>query len=109
MSEHLSIRDCIVCVEKRKGITMRSHATLGDLAYSLVFRWPEDHRGNEWDKARAWCLDAMELKRDPEQARAAFVAAAQAAEMLMVREEYIQERPQRRPRNAKGKPQASAN
>jgi hypothetical protein len=43
----------------------------------------------------------MEGLRDPEQARASFVAAAIAAEMLMVREEYVQQRPAKRP--AKGK------
>ncbi|NMN74206.1 DUF982 domain-containing protein [Rhizobium sp. 57MFTsu3.2] len=41
-------------------------------------------------------LEAMEGLRDPEQARAAFVAAAIAAEMLMIKEEYIQQGPERR-------------
>lgn len=107
IGEHISIRDCIVCVEKRKGITMRRHATLSDLAYSLLYRWPEDQRGKEWVVAQTMCLEAMEGLRDPEQARAAFVAAAQAAEMLMVREEYIQVRGEKRPKKTKGRHQPS--
>lgn len=102
VGEHISIRDCIVCVEKRKGISMRRHCTLGDLAYSLLSRWPEDQRGKEWVVAQTICLEAMEGLRDPEQARAAFVAAAQAAEMLMVKEEYIQERGEKRPKTKRG-------
>jgi hypothetical protein len=96
IGEHMSIRDAIVCIEKRKGVNMRRHATLGDLAYSLVFRWPEDDRGEEWQNAQLVCLAAMEGKVDPEEARAAFVAAAAAAEMLMMLEEYIQLRPEPR-------------
>ncbi|WP_025662871.1 DUF982 domain-containing protein [Rhizobium sp. IBUN] len=107
IGEHISIRDCIVCVEKRKGITMRRHATLADLAYSLLCRWPDEHRGKEWVVAQTMCLEAMEGVRDPEQARAAFVAAALAAEMLMVKEEYIQVRGEKRPRKAKGRDQPS--
>ncbi len=38
VGEHISIRDCIVCVEKRQGIHMRRQATLADLAYSLLYR-----------------------------------------------------------------------
>jgi len=102
VGEHISIRDCIVCVEKRKGITMRRHATLSDLAYSLLYRWPEDYRGKEWDRAKTKCLEAMEGLINPEQARAAFVAAAQAAEMLMVKEEYIQLRGEKRPKTKRG-------
>jgi hypothetical protein len=98
MSENISIRDLLVAVERRNGITMRRHVTLGDLAYSLLYRWPDDNRGKEWVVAQNMCLEAMEGFRDPEQARAAFVAAAVAAEMLMVREEYIQQRPERRAR-----------
>ncbi|MBB3315095.1 hypothetical protein FHT77_000937 [Rhizobium sp. BK181] len=101
VGETFPIRDCLVCVEKRNGISMRRHSTLADLAYSLLYRWPEDHRGKEWVVAQTMCLEAMEGFRDPEQARAAFVAAALAAEMLMVKEEYIQERPARRPAKAK--------
>ncbi|CCM77138.1 DUF982 domain-containing protein [Rhizobium mesoamericanum] len=101
IGEHISIRDCIVCVEKRNGVNMRRHSTLADLAYSLLYRWPEDHRGKEWVVAQTMCLEAMEGPRDPEQARAAFVAAAMAAEMLMVKEEYIQQRPERRPTKGK--------
>jgi len=102
VGEHISIRDCIVCVEKRKGITMRRHATLSDLAYSLLYRWPEENRGKEWVRAQTMCLEAMEGHRDPEQARAAFVAAAIAAEMLMVKEEYIQVRGEKRPKGKRG-------
>jgi predicted RNA-binding protein YlxR (DUF448 family) len=102
VGEHISIRDCIVCVEKRKGITMRRHATLSDLAYSLLYRWPEENRGKEWVRAQTMCLEAMEGHRDPEQARAAFVAAALAAEMLMVKEEYIQVRGEKRPKAKRG-------
>jgi predicted RNA-binding protein YlxR (DUF448 family) len=103
IGEHIPIRDCIVCVEKRKGVTMRRHCTLSDLAYSLLYRWPDDHRGKEWLLAQTMCLEAMEGLRDPEQARASFVAAAIAAEMLMIREEYIQQRPERRPaKNKRG-------
>jgi hypothetical protein len=101
MSINLSIRECIVAVERRKGISMRCHVTLEDLARSLLYRWPEDNRGAEWIVAQTMCLEAMEGVRDPEQARAAFVAAAQAAGMLMVRDEYIQPRPERRPRKSK--------
>ena len=103
MSENLSIRDILVAVERRNGITMRRHATLADLAYSLLYRWPEDDRGKEWVVAQAMCLEAMEGLRDPEQARAAFKAAAIAAEMLMVREEYIEERGEKRARKPKGR------
>jgi hypothetical protein len=101
MSVNLSIRECIVAVERRKGVTMRCHVTLEDLARSLLYRWPEDDRGKEWVVAQMMCLEAMEGLRDPEQARATFVAAAQAAGMLMVRDEYIQPRPERRPRKSK--------
>jgi hypothetical protein len=101
MSVNLSIRDLLVAVERRNGVTMRNHVTLDDLARSLLYRWPEDDRGDEWIIAQTMCLEAMEGVRDPEQARAAFVAAAQAAGMLMVREEYIQERPEPRPRKTK--------
>jgi hypothetical protein len=101
MSVNLSIRELIVAVERRKGVTMRCHVTLDDLARSLLYRWPEDDRGAEWIVAQTMCLEAMEGVRDPEQARAAFVAAAKAAGMLMVREEYIQQRPERRPRKSK--------
>jgi hypothetical protein len=101
LGEHLTIRDAIVCIEKRKGVNMRVHSTLGDLAYSLLYRWPEDCRGREWIVAQTMCLEAMEGVRDPEQAREAFVLAAMAAEMLMVKEEYIQPRPERRPRKGK--------
>lgn len=62
----------------------------------IAYRWPEEHRGKEWVVAQTMCLEAMEGLRDPEQARAAFVAAAIAAEMLMIKEEYIQQRPERR-------------
>jgi len=55
------------------------------------------------------CLEAMEGHRDSEQARAAFVAAALAAEMLMVKEEYIQVRGEKRSRKTKGRDQPSAN
>ncbi|MBB3396893.1 DUF982 domain-containing protein [Rhizobium sp. BK060] len=102
IGEHISIRDCIVCVEKRKGVNMRRHSTLADLAYSLLYRWPEDQRGKEWVVAQTMCLEAMEGLRDPEQARAAFVAAAMAAEMLMVREEYIQVRGEKRTKTKRG-------
>lgn len=51
--------------------------------------------------AQAMCLEAMEGFRDPEQAPAAFVAAALAAEMLMVKEEYIQQRPEKRDRKSR--------
>ncbi|KQV83216.1 DUF982 domain-containing protein [Rhizobium sp. Root1220] len=103
IGEHISIRDAIVCVEKTRGVTMRRHTTLEDLAYSLLYRWPEDHRGKEWIVAQTMCLEAMEGLRDPEQARAAFVAAAKAAEMLMVKEEYIEQRPEKRPaKNKRG-------
>jgi hypothetical protein len=101
VGEHISIRDLLVAVERRNGITMRRHSTLADLAHSLLYRWPDDNRGKEWVLAQTMCLEAMEGLRDPEQARASFVAAAIAAEMLMIREEYIQQRPERRP--AKGK------
>jgi hypothetical protein len=77
---------------------MRRHSTLADLAYTLLYRWPDDCHGKEWVHAQLMCLDAMEGVRDPEVARAAFIAAANAAEMLMVREEYIQVRPERRPK-----------
>lgn len=89
LGEHIDIRDAIVCIEKRKGVHMRRHSTLGDLAYSLLFRWPEEDRGEEWTNAQLVCLAAMEGKVAPEEARAAFVAAAAAAEMLMMLEEYI--------------------
>ncbi len=109
LGEHISIRDVLMCVEKRQGINMRRHCTLSDLAYSLLYRWPEDHRGKEWVVAQAMCLEAMEGHRDPEQARAAVVAAAFAAEMLMVKEEYIQVRGEKRSRKTKGGDQPSAN
>lgn len=109
VGETLSIRDCLVCVEKRNGISMRRHSTLADLAQSLLYRWPEDHRGKEWLVAQTMCLEAMEGVRDPEQARAAFVAAAIAAEMLMVKEEYIDVRPERRPRKKNGRPEQAPN
>lgn len=102
VGEHISIRDCLVCVEKRNGVSMRRHSTLADLARSLLYRWPEDHRGKEWVVAQTMCLEAMEGLRDPEQARAAFVAAAQAAEMLMVKEEYIQVRGEKLPKTKRG-------
>lgn len=108
IGETYPIRDCLVCVEKRNGISMRRHSNLSDLAYSLLYRWPEDHRGKEWVVAQTMCLEAMEGLRDPEQARAAFVAAAQAAEMLMVKEEYIQVRGEKRPKTKRGH-QPSAN
>ena len=108
VGEHISIRDCLVCVEKRNGVSMRRHSTLADLAHSLLYRWPEDHRGKEWVVAQTMCLEAMEGVRDPEQARAAFVAAARAAEMLMVREEYIQVRGEKRQPKPKGKHQPMA-
>jgi len=101
IGEHLSIRDAIVCIEKRNGVNMRRHSTLGDLAYSLVFRWPDDCRGAEWQAAQLACLAAMEGTIDPEKARAAFIEAARAAEMLTMLEEYIQQRPERRPRKPK--------
>jgi hypothetical protein len=74
------------------------------LARSLLYRWPEDDRGKEWMVAQQMCLDAMEGRRDPEQARAAFVAAAQVAGMLMVREEYIQERPEPKRKSKRDQP-----
>ncbi len=80
VGETFPIRDCLVCVEKRNGISMRRHSTLADLTYSLLYRGPEDHRGKEWVVAQTMCLEAMAGFRDPEQARAAFVAAALAAE-----------------------------
>jgi hypothetical protein len=104
MFERLSVREVLVCIEKRRGISMRRHSTLEDLAYSLLYRWPDDCRGKEWIRAQTMCLEAMEGVRDPEQARAAFVAAANAAEMLMVREEYIQERPEKRSRRNSQRP-----
>ncbi len=102
IGEHIHIRDVLVCVEKRQGINMRRHCTLSDLAYSLLYRWPADHRGKEWVVAQTMCLEAMEGVRDPEQARAAFVAAALAAEMLMVKEEYILVRGEKRPKTKRG-------
>lgn len=102
VGEHISIRDCIVCVEKRKGVNMRRHATLSDLAYSLLYRWPDDCRGKEWTTAQAKCLSAMEGKLDPEKARAAFIDAARAAEMLVMKEEYIQVRGEKRPKTKRG-------
>lgn len=101
MSINQSIRELIVAVERRKGITMRRHVTLDDLARSLLYRWPEDDRGKEWIVAQQMCLEAMEGVRDPDQARTAFVLASRAAGMLMVREEYIQEHPEPRPRKTK--------
>jgi hypothetical protein len=98
MSVNISIREVLVAVERRRGITLRRHSTLEDLLTSLLYRWPEDDRGKEWLVGQKMCLEAMEGVRDPQQARAAFVAAAKAAEMLMVREEYVQERKERRPR-----------
>ncbi|MCS4091834.1 DUF982 domain-containing protein [Rhizobium sp. BK176] len=101
VGETFPIRDCLVCGEKRNGIYMRRHSNLADLAYSLLYRWPEDHRGKEWVVAQTMCLEAMEGTLDPEKARAAFVAAAIAAEMLMVKEEHIQQRPERRAAKSK--------
>ena len=101
MSVNIPIREVLVAVERRKGITLRRHATLEDLATSLLYRWPEDDRGKEWLLAQKICLEAMEGVRAPEQVRAAFVAAAKAAEMIMVREEYVDERAERRPRQAR--------
>jgi hypothetical protein len=98
MSMNLSIRELLVAVERSKGITLRRHSTLDDLAHSLLYRWPEGDRGDEWIAAQAMCLEAMEGVRDPEQARAAFVAAAEAAGMLMVREEHVQQRNARQSR-----------
>ena len=109
IGEHISIRDCIVCIEKRKGVNMRRHSTLADLAYSLLYRWPDDCRGKEWLVAQKMCLEAMEGVRDPEQARAAFIKAAHAAEMLMVKEEYIVERGEKRPRKSKHGHQPTSN
>jgi hypothetical protein len=79
-------------------IILCCHVTLENLAYSLVYRWPEDDREKEWIVAQKMCLEAMEGVHDPEQARAVFVAAAKAAGMLMAREEYIQSRSARRSR-----------
>jgi hypothetical protein len=51
----------------------------------------------------------MELKKTPEQARAAFIDAARAAEMLVMKEEYIQVRGEKRTRKTKDRGQPSAN
>lgn len=109
IGEHISIRDLLVCPEKRQGINMRRHSTLSDLAYTLLYRWPDDCRGEEWVLAQTMCLEAMEGACDPEQARAAFVAAAIAAEMLMVKEEYIQVRGEKRPKGKRGQRQPETN
>lgn len=100
-AETTPIRELLVAVERRNGITMRRHGTLGDLAYSLLYRWPDDDRGKEWVRAQTMCLEAMEGVRDPEQARAAFKAAANAAGMLMVKDEYVQQRPEKRQAKSK--------
>ena len=50
VGEHINIRDAVVCVEKRNGISMRRHSTLADLAYSLLYRWPDGHKGKEWGR-----------------------------------------------------------
>ena len=46
-AETTPIRELLVAVERRNGITMRRHSTLADLAYSLLWRWPDDDRGKE--------------------------------------------------------------
>lgn len=102
VGEHISIRDAIVCIEKRKGVNMRRHCTLGDLAYSLVYRWPEDCRGKEWRAAQIACIKAMEGTWKPERARTAFIKAAHAAEMLTMAEEYIVVRGEKRPKSKRG-------
>lgn len=48
MTENLSIRELIVAVERRKGISICCPVTLEELARSLLYRWPEDDRGVEW-------------------------------------------------------------
>jgi hypothetical protein len=85
MSVDIPIREVLVAVERRKGITLRRHATLEDLATSLLYRWPEDDRGKEWLLAQKICLEAMGGVRAPEQARAPFVAAVFRRAIVHVR------------------------
>ena len=63
MTVNLSIRELIVAVERRKGISMRCHVTLEVLARSLLCRWPEDDPGDEWVIAQIMCLEALEGAR----------------------------------------------
>ncbi|MBX5183435.1 DUF982 domain-containing protein [Rhizobium sp. NZLR5] len=61
----------------------RQAHTVDDLARLLLSTsWPSmGKRSSEFHQALATVLDAMELYRDPEDARAAFVHAAHAADM----------------------------
>ncbi len=81
MTVNLSIRELIVAVERRKGISMRCHVTLEDLARSLLCRWPRMIEAMSGSSLKP-CASKPWKARDPEQARAAFVAAVRAADML---------------------------
>jgi hypothetical protein len=99
MPINLTIRDVLVSFEKSG--KMRYHTSLDQLGETLLYRWPHDHRGKEWLDAQKICLECMEGSREPEQARAAFLVAAQAAGLGIVMEEYIPVRPEPRSKRSK--------
>ncbi|MDT3379724.1 DUF982 domain-containing protein [Labrys portucalensis] len=59
--------------------------TIGDAneaADYLLNNWPADS-GERYDFAKRVCLEAIEGKRDPEDARAAFLLAAEEAGVIL--------------------------
>ena len=59
--------------------------TIGDASEAadyLLNNWPVDS-GERYDFAKRVCLEAIEGKRDPEDARAAFLLAAEEAGVIL--------------------------
>ena len=96
-----------MCIEKRKGVTCAGTAPSAPwptAQYSGGLTTVAALNGKP-RRLRAW--RPWKGRRDLEVARAVFVAAAIAAEMLMVKEEYIQPRSERRPRKSKHRPETA--
>jgi Protein of unknown function (DUF982) len=71
-----------VTIELDKSSELRNVSSVTEAADVLWMQWPKQ-KGKKLSAARQACLDAIEGKRTVDEARAAFVAAAKEAKILV--------------------------
>lgn len=69
--------------------------TVSGLAEMLLYKWPEDAKGDLWRVAMSACLSALEAQSNPEAAKDAFILAARDARIPIVTDSSIFEPPRR--------------
>ncbi|MEK1888695.1 MAG: DUF982 domain-containing protein [Phyllobacterium sp.] len=78
MSKPMEIRPFGIAIDVKPG-GYRVVKSIQQMSEILLDRWPEDKRNDDWEVARAACARALDTWTSAEAARAAFIMAAQAA------------------------------